>query len=822
MRIVDTKNSGAIASRQEPGLSSEIHELVRDLQAREAELALIHRIAGVGGVEVDLRGGFRNRRSPEYLMIHGLPATAANETHEEWVARIHPEDRRRTETQFLEAIAGDATDYSAEYRIIRPSDGQMRWIRVAAKIERDSIGQALRLIGAHFDITESMLAQQALRESEQRFRLIANNAPIPMWVTKLDGERSFVNQAYLDFFDLSYEEALAFDWRKRVHPDDASRLLNPEQLSNVVQAPPDRAANPFALEIRLLRADGEWRWIKAVSQPRFDEGGRHVGFIGVGHDITIAKQAEIELRQVNELLEHRIKERTRQLAAREAQMRTILETSNQYQCLVAPDGRVQYANRTALASIHKQAVEVLSELLWEAAWFSETPQAPDVVRAMLATASNGEAAQTELTLQLPIGLRVLEIGMRPIMDQSGVVSSILVEAVDITERRRNEEVLRQSQKMEAVGQLTGGVAHDFNNLLTIISSATEFLQSPDLPHDRRQRYVGVISNTVGRATKLTSQLLAFARRHPMKPERFDVCKQVETIAQLLQPVLTNRIRIDLDLKNRDCTAVADLPQFETAVINLALNARDAIPDTGTLTLRVTKASEIPSVRGQPPRSGNFTAVSVVDTGVGIEPELLEKIFEPFFTTKQVGKGTGLGLSQAFGFSKQSGGEIEVISEPGKGSTFVIYLPIAEAAQEPLPADRNSHRSDAVQQRYRVLVVEDNEEIGKLVAEQLQALGHQVWWVKSAETALDLLADGRLVLDLLCSDVVMPGMNGIDLARIVRESYPKLRVVLTSGYSDALAEGAKDEFILVRKPYSIHALVNAFHNTFRVMRSEPAI
>jgi CheY-like chemotaxis protein len=308
----------------------------------------------------------------------------------------------------------------------------------------------------------------------------------------------------------------------------------------------------------------------------------------------------------------------------------------------------------------------------------------------------------------------------------------------------------------------------------------------------------------------------------MKPESFDVCKQVENIAQLLQPVLKNRIRIDLDLKNRDCTAVADPAQFETAVINLALNARDAMPDTGSLTLKVTKTSEIPSVRGQPPRSGSFIAVSVIDTGIGIEPELLEKIFEPFFTTKQVGKGTGLGLSQAFGFSKQSGGEIEVISEPGKGSTFVIYLPVAEIAQESPPADKHARKPDALQQRYRVLVVEDNEEIGSLVAEQLRALGHQVWWVKSAENALDLLADRRSVFDLLCSDIVMPGMNGIDLARIVRESYPHLRVVLTSGYSDALAEGAKGEFILVRKPYSIHALVNAFHNLFRLTQSEHAV
>jgi PAS domain S-box-containing protein len=285
---------------QEAELASDVHELVRQLQARQAELALIHQIAGVGGVEVDLRGGFRNRRSPEYLMIHGLTPAAANESHEDWVARIHPDDRGRVEQQFLDAVAGTTRDYSAEYRIIRPSDGQTRWVRVASRIERDSDNRPVRLIGAHFDVTHSKLAEQALRESEERFRLIANNAPIPMWVTKLDGERSFVNQAYSEFFELSYEEALRFDWRGRVHPEDAQRILKAEQLRNLLPGSASSPSNPFAIEIRILRVKNDWRWIRAVSQPRFDERGQHIGFIGVAHDITSAKQAEIELRASEE------------------------------------------------------------------------------------------------------------------------------------------------------------------------------------------------------------------------------------------------------------------------------------------------------------------------------------------------------------------------------------------------------------------------------------------------------------------------------------------------------------------------------------------
>ncbi len=174
---------------------------------------------------MDFREGFRNRRSPEYLIIHGLPPDATNETHEDWVNRIHPEDRDRTVRQFLDALEGSSEDYTAEYRIIRPSDGQTRWINVIAKIERDASGRALRLVGAHIDITERMLAQETLRESEERFRLIANSAPVPMWVTKLDRTRLFANQAYVDFIGLPYEEAIKFDWRQILHPDDQARVV---------------------------------------------------------------------------------------------------------------------------------------------------------------------------------------------------------------------------------------------------------------------------------------------------------------------------------------------------------------------------------------------------------------------------------------------------------------------------------------------------------------------------------------------------------------------------------------------------------------------
>ena len=296
----------------------------RALQEREAELARIQRMARVGGLEIDFRDGVRNRRSPEYLLVHGLPPEAANETYEDWVSRIHPEDRERTVKHLFDVLKGASEDYSAEYRIIRPNDGEIRWIRVVAKIERDRDGRALRLVGADLDVTDQMLAQATLRESEERFRLIADSAPVPIWVTKLDRTRSFANQAYLDFLGLPFEQAIVFDWRKVLHPDDLPRILQ-EQIAG------ESSLKPFVLEARYKNATGEWRWLRSESQPRWDPTGKHIGFIGVAHDITAAKQAESDLRRLNETLELRISERTAQLESNEAQMRAIFETSHQYQ-----------------------------------------------------------------------------------------------------------------------------------------------------------------------------------------------------------------------------------------------------------------------------------------------------------------------------------------------------------------------------------------------------------------------------------------------------------------------------------------------------------
>jgi PAS domain S-box-containing protein len=363
-----------------------------------------------------------------------------------------------------------------------------------------------------------------------------------------------------------------------------------------------------------------------------------------------------------------------------------------------------------------------------------------------------------------------------------------------------EEALRQAQKMEAVGQLTGGVAHDFNNLLTVIRSSTDLLGRPNLAPERRQRYVEAISETVNRATRLTGQLLAFARRQTLKPEAFDVGASVSAVIGMLNTLVGSRVNIDLQLPDEGCFIHADPSQFDTALINMAVNARDAMAGQGRVTITVAKVDAIP---GQHAAKGQFVAVAISDTGAGIDPADLARIFEPFFTTKAFGDGTGLGLSQVFGFARQSGGDVQVHSAPGQGATFTLYLPSVQArtATEAVIGELAQVSGGGV----CVLVVEDNEEVGAFAAESLLELGYAPVWVTSAERALAELTSAPGRFDVVFSDVVMPGINGIELATRIGELFPQLPVILTSGYSHVLEESGLAGFELLHKPYSVDQL-----------------
>ncbi|GJD98057.1 Sensor histidine kinase RcsC [Methylobacterium iners] len=373
------------------------------------------------------------------------------------------------------------------------------------------------------------------------------------------------------------------------------------------------------------------------------------------------------------------------------------------------------------------------------------------------------------------------------------------------ELEQAHEALRQSQKLEAIGQLTGGIAHDFNNLLTIIRSSVDFLRRPELPEERKSRYLDAVSDTVDRAAKLTGQLLAFARRQALKPEVFDAASKVRDIAEMLDVVTGARVRLVTNLPDGPCCVRADLSQFETALVNLAVNGRDAMDGEGTLTLRVTGNGAMPQIRGHSGTQGTFVVVSLTDTGTGVRADQIDRIFEPFYTTKEVGKGTGLGLSQVFGFVKQSGGDVDVFSEPGRGTTFTLYLPeVAAEVRLERKADRNDGPAP-IGTNQRVLVVEDNVEVGQFCTQILEDLGYRTAWAATAEEALDRLGDDGNGFEVVFSDVIMPGMGGIALALELRQRLPSLPVILASGYSHALALDGAQGFELLHKPYSAEQL-----------------
>ncbi|GLS45245.1 hypothetical protein GCM10007884_32340 [Methylobacterium brachythecii] len=370
---------------------------------------------------------------------------------------------------------------------------------------------------------------------------------------------------------------------------------------------------------------------------------------------------------------------------------------------------------------------------------------------------------------------------------------------------RAEEALRQSQKLEAVGQLTGGVAHDFNNLLTIIRSSVDFLRRPDLPEDRRARYMDAVSDTVDRAAKLTGQLLAFARRQALKPEVFNVGEKLRGVADMLDTVTGARISVVTEIPEEPCLVMADVSQFETALVNMAVNARDAMDGEGVLTLRLDRTGNLPPIRGHAAASGRFASIALTDTGSGIAPEQIARIFEPFFTTKEIGKGTGLGLSQVFGFAKQSGGDVEVESEPGRGTTFTLYLPKIDAGASELPATARNEEGFSAGNGQCVLIVEDNVEVGKFATQILEDIGYRTTWAANAEEALEKLGADGAGFDVVFSDVVMPGMGGIELAKTLQRRMPDLPVLLASGYSHVLAQDGLHGFELLHKPYSADQL-----------------
>ena len=435
-------------------------------------------------------------------------------------------------------------------------------------------------------------------------------------------------------------------------------------------------------------------------------------------------------------------------------------------------------------------------------------------------AADPEPLSRRLTRYLVIGLLVvmavlviivlgtaqtaLQRANRQLEERANALIAANVELkVQVGERAKAEDQLRQAYKLQALGQLTGGIAHDFNNLLTVIQGSADMLRRPEIQDDKRRRYADAIAQASARAAALTGQLLAFARRQPLQPEVIDVNALIRGMTELFDRTLGERISVETDLPASECAVEADRAQLESALLNIAVNARDAMSDGGQLSIATTLYHDA--------KAGMMVAIAVTDTGAGMDEDTLNRAIEPFFTTKSTGKGTGLGLSQVYGFATQSGGDVRISSTPDKGTTVTLLLPCS--GREVAKADTEAFGRLEARRKGRILLVEDNEEVGEFAEGLLSELGHRVSWAKSADQAMALAR--AEAFDAVFTDVVMPGMNGLELADALGRLRPDLPIILTTGYSDEIAETGTGGKPVLLKPYRLETLAAAIDQALSV-------
>ncbi len=542
---------------------------------------------------------------------------------------------------------------------------------------------------------------------------------------------------------------------------------------------------------------GNLKWWHVNVSPIMGSDGLPEKILCVSRDITPLREAEESLRKLNESLEQRVIERTRDRDR-------IWRLSPDLMLVAQLDGVISAVNPAWTRMLgHTENDLVGSQLL--ALVHPDDLAVSSSAVSRLGDGKNFPNFKNRYRHQ-DGSYRMIAWTAVPDSDYIHAVGRDIQAEEEAKEALRlSEDARRQSQKLEAIGQLTGGVAHDFNNLLTVIKSCADLLKPPALSEERRVKYVEAIANTVDRAARLTAQLLTFARRQALRPEVFNVGESVKRVGEMMDSLTGSRVKVSIQVPDDACYINADESQFDTALVNMVVNARDAMAGNGHLTITVSTASWLPSVRAHPVRIAEYVTIELADTGSGIPPEKLDAIFEPFYTTKGIGQGTGLGLSQVYGFAKQSGGEILVQSECGTGSQFTLYLPRVEPSAMPVLQDTSP---TPIVSSLCVLMVEDNADIGLYTSQTLEQMGFHVLWVPDANSALEALAPNPESFQVVFSDISMPGMSGLELLDAIEALYPWLPVVLTTGYNDEYARIAQEEasrFVLLQKPYSTEAL-----------------
>ncbi|MFC0408444.1 response regulator [Roseomonas elaeocarpi] len=741
-----------------------------------------------------------------------------------WLGQIHPDDRPRLERSIQDTLAGTASTWSDEYRF-RRADGRYAEVHDRGYVLRDGAGRALRMIGAMADITERKRAEAErealllqLAQERARFATLFENVPVGVLLAEAPSGRIVLSNRRMSEiirspvpFSQRHEDY--GEWQGWL-PDGRPVTPGDWPLRHAVRG------DSTTEEVLYLRGDGSRGWLRISGAPVRDAQTQEVvGGCVVVHDIDREKHNEAELLRFNQQLEALVAERT-------AERDRIWALSDDLLGVYEPGTGWRSVNPAWQRLLGWSEAEILSmapgtldhpedQASWQAA-FAHRPDA-------------GAPLSHEGRLRAQDdGYRT--VAWKAVAGQDGLIYAfgrdVSAEKAAQEALRRTEEQLRQSQKMEALGQLTGGIAHDFNNLLTGIVGSLE-LMGKRIAQNRvgeLRRYMDAAMTSANRAAALTHRLLAFARRQSLAPRPTDVNALVQSVTELLHRTVGEKVRIETSLADDLWSTLCDPNQLENALLNLAINARDAMPDGGTLTITTgnieVAGTAAPDAAGRHEQPGSYVSLSVADNGTGIPESVLDKVFDPFFTTKPLGKGTGLGLSMLYGFVAQSGGHVRLASTLGQGTTVTLLLPRhqGEELRTEAPGTLQPLAPGAGE---TVLVVEDEPSVRMLVLEVLRELGYVALEAGNAADALAILRSGAAI-DLLLTDVGLPGgMNGPQLAEAVQQSHPGLRVLFVTGYA---FDGTNGQSLLppeaprINKPFAMHELAARIRE---MMSSPPA-
>jgi PAS domain S-box-containing protein len=764
-----------IGRRLADGLTSRF--VLGSLRESESRLAAAQRVAHVGHWERD----FVARRvtvSPEMLRIFGLGRDHPRDLDEWdalWQTVVHPDDRAHT-LAALRAALQDGPRYDIEYRVVRP-DGQERFLRSQGDIlERDAT-RPRRMFGTVQDITEFRRAQDELRASESRFRVFVDHATDAFFLHGRRGEILDVNQQACD--SLGYTRA------ELVGMGPAEIDIDTDLQSTIASRL--QAGEVMAFDSRHRRKDGSTFPVE-VRLRRFRMHGKQFA-VALVRDITQRKEAE------------------RTVAESYSLLNAVVEGTPAAVFVKDLAGRYLMINSIGARSFGLTIEEIVGN---DDQQLFPPGIADEIVEHDRRVLASGEPETMEETGTLRGVPRVFLTSRGVYRDAHGRIIGLVGFSRDITELKRLEQQFRQAQKMEAVGQLAGGIAHDFNNLLTAIIGFGEMAFNGLAADDPNRELLIEIRRAGHRAANLTRQLLAFSRKQVLRPEVVSLNTLLRDVIKLLERLISEDIEVVLSADDALGLTQIDPSQFEQAIINLAVNARDAMPQGGRLTIETgnVEIDAAHAARHQDVEPGSYVTVAVSDTGHGMDEDTRGRIFEPFFTTKAVGEGTGLGLAMVYGFVKQSGGHVEAASEPGHGTTFRILLPrVFDAEATPAPPE---DAAPIPRGHETVLLVEDEEVVRNLSRRVLQSAGYTVLVARQGPEAILLAGQHDGPIHLLATDLVMPRMSGLELASQLAQTRPDMRILLMSGYPNesVISHGVPPAARLLQKPFNGGALARA--------------